>query len=189
MNYLKKIVFLISVIVVFDSCKESKNFDPNTYLTAEQSEELLKRIVPYSAKLPKGYTYENRFEARLDSFYVEEIKKYKLEKFYQAEKDSFCYFLVTRSAPSLYEKRIAIGGKFTKDATGKINSYEEAFWTFKLKLEDLQIKTMVLFSDYVDGKDLSKYQPENMEDWIEFPDKNNAYDKREQRWKTTTTFN
>ena len=187
----KRLLLFLAIIAAYSSCSSpsKKNYNPAIYYTESESSELLLKLIPYSAKLPGGYNYTNRFDVVLDSFYREEVKKYKLEKYYVLENDSVHYFLLSRVAPSLYEKRIAIGGKFTKDATGKINNYEEAFWTFKLKLEDLKIKTMVLFSDYVDGKDLSKCQPENMEDWIEFPDKNNAYDKREQCWKSITTVN
>lgn len=167
------------------SCMNTKNYSPDAYLTENETTVLLRNIIPYNAKLPKGYTYKNRFDKQLDTFYTEEMHKYKLEKYYTSQKDSFSYFLITRVAPSIYEKRIAIGGRFTKDTSGKIKNYEEAFWTFKMKPNQLQKISDTLFNDYVNGKDLSPYQIGKMEDaWIEFPDRNYFYNKVEQRWES-----
>jgi hypothetical protein len=177
---------LLLSIVLF-SCADSKqsviNYEPSTYLTETESSELLKNLIPYSAKLPKGYDCTRKFDPALDSFYIQEIKKYKLEKYFFTEKDSSHYFLISREAPSLYEKRIAIVGKYQKNKSGNIVNYEEAFWTFKMKLPELAQKGEILFHEYVLGNDLSKYLPgKSDEEWIEFPDAHSQYNKTEQRW-------
>jgi hypothetical protein len=161
-------------------CKESSNA-----LNEKESKDLLGKLIPYTAKLPKGYNHLNRFDSKLDTFYREEIKNYKLENYYSSDKDSFNYFLISRPAPSLYGKRIGIAGRFKKDATDSIVDYEESFWTFKMKQEELSTKAKILFENYIEGNDLSKYKSTNKgEEWIEFPDQNCFYDKKEKQWKT-----
>lgn len=177
---------LLSVILFScnaDSDKPSINDNPSNYFTNQKSDELLMKLIPYSAKLPKGFDYTQRFDSALDSFYVQEIKKYKLERYFFSEKDSYHYFLISREAPSLYKKRIAIVGKYKKDNDNKIVNYEEAFWTFKMKQDELDEKGKLLFHEYISGSDLSKYLPgKSNEEWIEFPDNYSHYDKNEQRW-------
>ena len=74
--------------------------------------------------------------------------------------------------------------KFKIDEKGAIINYEESFWTFKMKPGELEKKFSTLFRDYIEGKDLSKYQSQNIkEEWIEFPDQNYFYDRKEQKWK------
>jgi hypothetical protein len=177
------LAFLISIVIVSCSTPSVKEYNASSHFTEAQSAELLMKLIPYSAKLPNGYNYTQRFDKALDSFYIEEIKKYTLEKYYFSENDSTHYFLVSRIAPSLYEKRIAIAGKYETNNHGDITNYEEAFWTFKMKLPELEQKSEVLFNDYVSGNDLSKYLPGKTNDeWIEFPDAHSYYNKTEQRW-------
>jgi hypothetical protein len=180
------IELLLSVVLFAcssDKSNNSINDNPSSYFTEKESQELLIQIIPYSAKLPKGYNFSQRFNTALDSFYLQEIKKYQLERYFYTEKDSTHYFLITREAPSLYEKRIAIVGKFQKDENGHILNYEEGFWTFKMKIPELTEKSEILFREYVSGNDLSKYHPGNStEEWIEFPDAHSKFDKKEQRW-------
>ena len=177
------LAFLVSVILFSCSTPSTKEYNASRHFTEAQCAELLMKLIPYSAKLPNGYNYTQRFDKALDTFYVEEIKKYKLEKYYFSENDSTHYFLVSRVAPSLYEKRIAIAGKYKINNRGDITNYEEAFWTFKMKLPELEQKSEVLFNDYVSGNDLSKYLPGKTNDeWIEFPDAHSYYNKTEKRW-------
>ena len=186
--FLKYSVELLLSVILF-SCNadgnkpSSINDNPSDYFTNEQSNELLMKLIPYSAKLSKGYDFTRRFDTALDSFYVQEIKKYKLERYFISEKDSTHYFLISREAPSLFEKRIAIAGKYKQSDKGAIINYEEAFWTFKMKLPELEEKGKILFHEYISGNDLSKYLPgKSNEEWIEFPDNYSYYNKTEQRW-------
>lgn len=180
MKSVQNTLLLFGVLMYAVGCQESNNA-----LNERESKDLLRKLIPYIAKLPKGYNYLNRFDAKLDTFYKEEIKNYKLENYYHSEKDSFNYFLISRPAPSLYGKRIGIAGRFKKDAKDSITDYEESFWTFKMKQEELKTKANILFENYIEGNDLSKYKSTNTEEeWIEFPDQNCFYDKKEKQWKT-----
>lgn len=179
MKSIPKILLLLIALIYVAGCKQSNSVN----LNAKESKDLLRKLIPYSAKLPKGYNYLNRFDPKLDRFYNDELNNYKIEKYYSSDKDSFNYFLISRPAPSLYGKRIGIAGKFKQDAKGNVVNYEEAFWTYKMKEEEFDKKVPVLFKSYVEGKDLSQYKLTE-EEWIEFPDKNCFYDKKEQQWKT-----
>ena len=170
------------LVSLFTSCNDSKKYDPLSYLDDIQQQGMLRKIIPYCAKLPEPYSIADRFNPELDSFYREEIKKYKLQHYFISE-DSVHYFMINRPAPSLYEKRLAIAGRFKKDGQ-IITDYEESFWTFKMKDQELREKGKVLFAQYVEGKDISGYMPgKKEEEWIEFPDVHCSYDKETQCWK------
>jgi hypothetical protein len=180
---LKQIIFLVFISLGIASC-ETKKYSPETYLSEDTKNELLLKILPNFAHLPKGYTYERRFESSLNTFYTEEIKKYKIQHYFISN-DSVHYFMVNRPAPSLFEKRLAISGKFKIDQQGKISNYEEIFWTFKMKLPELQEKGQILFNEMVEGGNLAEYMPgKKAEEWIEFPDNRVSYNKEQQKWVT-----
>jgi hypothetical protein len=155
-------------------------------MNEDQQNELLLKIIPYSAKLPKRYGPDDRFKPELDSFYRIEVRKYCMQHYHVSE-NGYHYFMINRIAPSIHEKKIAIAGRFRKDAAGKISAYEEAFWTYKMKAQDLKEKGKILFSDYVEGKDIMIYMSDKkrQEEWIEFPDANCYFDKKDQCWKIT----
>lgn len=178
------LLFTLSIVYACNNNNIPEDYLANKHFTAEESTALLLKLIPYSAKLPGGYDYTRRFDTALDSFYIKEVKNYELERYFFSEKDSSYYFLISRVAPSLFEKRIGIAGKYKQNQEGNITNYEEAFWTFKMKLPELEQKSLILFSEYLKGNDLSKYYPEGgqPEEWIEFPDKHSSYNKEEQRW-------
>ena len=165
------------------SCSNPPDYKPESYLNESEQKDILLKLIPYSAKLPLRYSFSDRFKPELDSFYREEATRYKFQHYFIAT-DSFHYFMINRPAPSLYEKRIAIAGRFKKDQSGNLVQYEEAFWTFKMVREDLVTKGKVLFAHYVEGKDIGNYMPgkRGEEEWIEFPDATCYYNKKEQRW-------
>lgn len=179
--YLNMIFFLCSMVLC--SCSREKSYAPGAYLKENQQREILRKILPYFARLPKGFTEEKRFDPGLDSFYASEIRKYELKHYYVSPADSFHYFLVTRPAPSLFEKRVAIAGRFRLNPGQEITGYEESFWTFKMKVPELSEKSRVLFHELVNGGDLSAYMPGRKEDeWIEFPDNRVSYSKTDKKW-------
>ena len=168
------------------SCSSAPDYNPETYLSSKEQSEVLLKILPYVAKLPMRFQGEKRFSAELDSFYRQEVKKYRMQHYYISPEDSFHYFMINRPAPSLYEKRTAIAGRFKKTKDGKIINYEESFWTFKMKLDELDKKGAVLFAHYAEGKDIKEYMPGKQKDeWIEFPDDKCYYDKNEKAWKVS----
>lgn len=184
MRLLRTSLILLLSLLAAVACNKSANDGLDHSLTEKESQQLLRKLIPYSAKLPEGLHYTTRFDSKLDPFYSKEVTRYKLEYYYLSTTDSFNYFLISRPASSLYEKRVGIAGKFKIDEKGAIINYEESFWTFKMKPGELEKKFSTLFRDYIEGKDLSKYQSQNIkEEWIEFPDQNYFYDRKEQKWK------
>lgn len=184
MKRIQQIAFFLLAIIVLSSCTDKQeNYEPNAYLSEKDQHDLLLQILPYFAKVPKGFdTPEMKFSMTLDTFYNHEVKKYAMQHYF-ISKDSVHHFMVNRPAPSLYEKKIAIAGKFKKDHDGKIIDYEEVFWTYKMKIPDLNNKGKILFDEMIKGRSLTSYMPgKNEEEWIEFPDAKITYNKNQQQW-------
>jgi hypothetical protein len=96
------------------------------------------------------------------------------------------YFLVSRRAPSLVDKRVAIGGKFLLGADNTISGYEEIFRTWKMIPDTLAKREMILFDKLVQGEALDSYLTKNSGgvEYIEFPDERTYFDKDARQWKT-----
>jgi hypothetical protein len=165
------------------SCQETSTYNPDEYLQSVQKDQFLYNIGRYIAKLPNQVSHNQKFDKKYDGYYQEEMKKYKIQHYFISA-DSTHYFLVTRPAPSLYEKRVAIGGLIRFDNEGKIATYEEVFRTWKMKEEELRKKGQLLFTSMVEKGNVDQYLADTTEDeWVEFPDERNYFDKASKRWK------
>jgi hypothetical protein len=164
------------------SCSEEKvKTSPDDYFSAGQKESLLKEIVRKTAKKPEG----NISVAEREAYYQSKFRQYQWHFAHQSTKGFF--FLVSRQAPSLHGKRVAIGGLFQSPDQMHILGFKEVFHTFKMKPNDLLRKSSVLFEKMVNDDDLSPYFPQNQKDeeeWIEFPDARSRYDSASQTWIT-----
>ncbi len=111
----------------------------------------------------------------------------ELELIHVDSTTGFTYFMVTRAAKSLYEKRIAIGGKLKTDSADSLIHFEEIFRTWKMTEDQLKPKSALLFRLMIEGKDLSPWYPENSgaEEYIEFPNSTITYDPQLRKWTTT----
>jgi hypothetical protein len=89
----------------------------------------------------------------------------------------------------LEEKYVAIAGIVKRDGD-KIIRYEEVFRTWKQKKNELYPLAFRLFSEMINGKDLSVYYPENSGNKyiIEFPSNQVYFDKEERKWKRKSNF-
>ena len=174
---------LVLVWLLVACGNRTNQYKPEQHLKPEAQQAFLYQISRYVAKLPKGVYHDGKFDARFDPYYREEMKKYRLESYFVGS-DGTSYFMVSRPAPSLYEKRVAIGGKVKYDAKGELVSYEEVFRTWKMKPDDLARKSGILFGTMVEGGNLEKYSPQNtQEEWVEFPDNRTYFDVAARRWK------
>ncbi len=154
-------------------------------LSKHEKELVLPMLVRYIAKPPKMVKGEQRFESRFDEFYKNAQKGFEWELFYLDEKSNTHYFLVTREAPSLYKKRMAIAGSYQL-INNELSNYQEIFWTFKMKEPELKEKSVKLFEAMVNGEDLTPYYPQNSpenEEWIEFPDASTYFDADSLVWR------
>jgi hypothetical protein len=184
---MKYLILLFLTTILFYSCTKNTDYSYSNYSQQIEADSVLDKIVPYMAKLPKKATFETRFNEEYLKYYQGEkaSKKYKFD-FYHMEADTH-YFFCSRIAPSLYQKRMAIVGKLTLNPEKEIDYYEEIFWMFKMPEEELKQKGLLLFTKMLKKEDLSSYYPNPVttEEWIEFPDKLNKYNKDLRRWVFT----
>lgn len=182
MNRLNKIALLL-LLFSFISCNRSNSYKPETFLNAKEQEDLLYKVGRFIAKLPKRVTHDQKFDRKYDQYYREEMKKYRIQH-YHIEPDSTHYFLINRPAPSLHDKRVAIGGRLKINKNGDLVEYDEVFRTWKMKEAELTNKGQILFSALVEKGNVDEYLPDKQEDeWVEFPDSRNYFDKVSRRWR------
>lgn len=139
-------------------------------------------IIRYVGRAPEGLTYSERFYKGYDPHYREQQSLHRMDAFF-IEGDT-CYFLVSRRAPSLVEKRVATGGKLVLADGGTLAYYHEVFRTFKMKDEELKKKSLFLYNRMVKNEALDLFERrKSQEEYIEFPDEINFYDANERQWK------
>lgn len=187
-HMVRQIIAVVSLLVtgMFQACiQQDRDYNPTTYLDSVEQEAFKFRIARYIVPLPKNASYETRFDTVFDNYYMRSAERHRLDAYYRAP-DSFHYFLVTKVAPSLSNKRVAIGGRLRYAADGtSIEYYEEVFRTWKMKENTLQEKSMLLFDKMILRQDLSRYYTENSpkEEYIEFPDRNTRYNVELRQWE------
>ncbi|MCC5937453.1 MAG: hypothetical protein JJU34_09235 [Lunatimonas sp.] len=179
MNSLSLLLILCAISY---SCGQA-NYDPSQ-LTEGERDELMYRMVRYYGKLPKRHAdHDNKFEERFSVYYAQHAKEHRVLA-YHVDKEGVEHLLISREAPSLFKKFVATGIRFQRNEEDSLTYYEEVFRTWKMPEESLQAKAMMLFAKMVNGEDLSPYYPENSgeEEYIEFPDRRNAFDPSTRRW-------
>jgi hypothetical protein len=187
----------VLLLTAFSACTNSSAPLPGTspynaanLLTPDEQTEFISAIIRYTGRLAPRATYETRFDPEFDSYYSGQISEYELELVHKGDTDGEIFFLISRSAPSLYSKRTATAGRVLFNAGNEIEEYEEIFRTWKLAPDELIKKSEFLFALMVAGEDLTPYYPEfsGDEEYIEFPNSHTYFDMEERRW-TTTLFN
>lgn len=141
------------------------------------------KIIRYIGRAPENLTLPERFYKGYDDHYKEQMSIHRLDAYYIDGHTHF--FLISRKAPSLVDKRVATGGKMTLNDKGELTDYEEVFRTWKMT-DSLQIKKSIfLFDKMVKGENLDPYLTKNStpEEYIEFPDDYTYFDKVDRIWK------
>jgi hypothetical protein len=177
---MKAFLLLAFCLAFFSACNSTNpsGTRPEDYFSAGQQKSLLLQLVLKTTKPDHAMQ-----EAELSAWYQEQLNK--TEWWFAHEKDGGFYFLITRPAPSLYGKRMAIGGFFRSPDQMRIQGFKEQFHTFKMKPEVLREKSALLFEKMVNGEDLSPYyhsRAKTGEEWIEFPDDLFQYDSLKGAW-------
>ena len=170
--------------VLFAGCSPRDSYNPDQHLDAKEKVALVDRIVRYTAKLPDKANDTTKFDPGFDGYYQEQASKHILKLYYQSSDEQF--FLLTRRAPSIYEKYVAIGGRLLVDEKDSLVSYEEVFRTWKMLPDTLDKRAAVLFDRMVKGESLDPYLTKNSNgvEYIEFPDEHVFYDKASRKWKS-----
>lgn len=174
--------FLIGCLVV--ACQSQTDYTVSKHLTPAEQEKVMDKIIRYLAKPPEGLTFEERFYPAYNDYYQEQKSRHKLEAYYIENETHF--FLISRPAPSLIEKRVATGGKVSFIDGKEIKEYEEVFRTWKMIPDTLRKRSMILFDEMVKGKSLEPYLTRNSNgvEYIEFPDDVTYFDKSKRSWIT-----
>lgn len=182
---MKKVFFLIFPLL--SAAVSCVNHDTGMHSYQHNFDSLMDTLLPYFANLHDSIPEERRF----DTVYAEFMKVHKSERLYKwlgykEQPDGYAYFLITRLEPSMKnDKFSAICGRFKRDANGNFsgNDYEELFWTWKMREDEMSEKALKLFSMAIEGQDLSRYTPEVSDgEWIEFPGNGVTYDKSLKTW-------
>lgn len=189
MDYRKR-AFCLMVLPLFflaglNSCKwNDADIDVSSSLGEDQQDEFVYSIIRYIGKLPGKANHSNKFGSEHDDYYRELAKRHRIQYYFKTKQEEE-YFLVTRIAPSIQEKYVAIGGKLRRNKKdNSFDEYEEIFRTWKMPKDELLSVSDMLFRKMVDGKDLSEFYPENSGSKyiIEFPDSNVYFDKKARMW-------
>jgi hypothetical protein len=171
------------VAVALTSCSPKDSINPDDYLTLSQKDAVKTAIIRYVSRLPDGVKQGEQFDKKYDEFYTAQKSRCLLE--FYAEKDQYHYFVVTQPAPSLKEKRHATAGRFILNDDGDFVEYEEIFRTWKMEPDELRRKSEILFRKLLSGESLEPYYTKRAADqYIEFPDDRNYFDKTSRSWKT-----
>lgn len=174
------------LLLAFSACKSGGESTPPGVKPDEANAQLwLERIIRYTAKQPEKATHENKFEARFDEYYAEQMRLYRVERHYHDAANGDDFLLISRPAPSIKEKRVATGIRLRME-NDSLLYYNEVFRSWKMELPELEKKSNMLFALMVEGKDLSPYYPQNSgkAEYIEFPDPHTRYDVEARRWVT-----
>lgn len=178
---MQRFIFLIFAAGVLSGCTNGNStYDPSA-LTESQQKEFIWRIIRYAAKSPEGVAPAERFFSQYDSFYVEQANRYRLDAYLRTGERQ--YFLISRPAPSLQEKRVATGGFVELDDQG-VKDYREIFRTWKMVPDTLSRRSLILFTKMVEGESLEQYEARytGKDDYIEFPDDRIWYDTVNRIW-------
>ncbi len=180
-------LYIIALIAFFSACSNSKQ---STLIEdyAIDKDSLMMQIVPFIAKLHDSISNQGRFLDKNRSYMESHIieRQYQWLNFY-TDKDSWSYFQVSRLEPSLKnDKFSAICGRFKMNATNSVDSssFTEIYWTWKMREEQLKVKSSKLFDLVINKQSILPYQyPQANEDWIEFPSDKVYYDSNTKTWK------
>jgi len=160
-----------------------KSYDPSSYLTPQEQYDNVWKIIRYVGRAPENLTLPERFYKGYDDHYKEQMSIHRLDAYYVDGNKH--YFLLSRRAPSNFEKRVATGGMMVLDDNGEVTEYEEIFRTWKMA-DSLQIrKSIFLFEKMVTGESLDPFLTKNSmpEEYIEFPDDYTYFDRVDRVWK------
>jgi hypothetical protein len=183
---MRQLIIFTLVLNLLVSCGNSQ---PKIELSdyTENFDNLLFEIVPFVAKLHDSIPMNERFLPKNKNFMKTHIieREYQWLNFYKSD-SGYSYFQITRLEPSnKRDKYSAICGKFKQNEDGSLDSasFEEIYWTWKMKKDKLEDKSKTLFLKAIKEESLKAYcDPQTKDDWIEFPNDRVFYDKSTQKW-------
>jgi len=182
-------IFLYSILIILSafSCKNNQSVElrkASEVLSQDSINQFKYNVIRYTGKLPGKADHTTKFDSVFDSYYNNLAAQHDLVYFVNDQKENKIKFLLTRIAPSIHVKKVAIGGLVQFNKSGEIIYYEEVFRTWKMLVPELEEKSTKLFKLFLDGKDLSPYYTENSKgvEYIEFPNEHVRFDISKRLW-------
>ena len=187
---IKHIFLLLLSTALFVGCVDNSkklilaDFKPVDLPTKEQQDSFIYTFIRHAGKLHKKANDSSKFTNFFDEYYLALASKHELLYLAPDFKDGYTYFCLSRIAPSLTVKKVAVAGRLKFDDNDSLIHYEEIYRTWKMLPDELEKKNDLLFSMLLKGEDLSPYYNHNSgdEEWIEFPDKNIHFDTNLRKW-------
>jgi hypothetical protein len=180
-----KVKYLILLAIVLASCKAKESYIPEDHLTPQCHDVVMSNLIRYVGRKPEKATDSTKFLRVHDEHYQKQAAEHKLNLYFISDAGDH-YYLISRRAPSLYEKHVATGGRFKINERDSLVEYEEIFRTWKMPHDTLIRRGGLLFDKMVKGESLEPYFTKNSNgiEYIEFPDDNVYYDKQARKWKS-----
>jgi hypothetical protein len=151
----------------------------NNYYPKSEQDTILTQLVAHllivSEKVPAG----DRLNRRYRSFYLNEAKRFSMDKYFISEPDSTHYFYVIRPTTYSNGKKRGVGGKLKLDKELRITYFEEVFVTPLISEQEVKVKGDFLFPELVNGN-IDKFL--NMKTYVEWPDAMTEYDTSRHEW-------
>lgn len=159
---------------------------PDAYLSPEAQDSFKYSISRFVSKYPSEAGRSNMWEPRFDEAYAKLAKAQKLTHYYVDSVSGTHYFMVSRIAPSIHQKYVALAGKFTPSDEDDLGDYEEVFRTWKMLGDEHKEKSEMLFRKFIKGENLEPFYTVNSNgvEYIEFPDQETWYDKDARTWRS-----
>jgi hypothetical protein len=149
---MNKAILAITLIVALYSCNTEHQYSLSDYNVNYDG--LLDTILPHFSKLHDSIPENQRFlKKNLHYMMVHKVERQYQWMHYAEAGDGYSYFMVSRLEPSIKnDKYASICGRFKRDGKGAFDSasYEELFWTWKMKMPELKNKSLILFTSMVE---------------------------------------
>jgi len=187
MNYCLALLIILFTVTSCEQFRQEIEYEADKLLNNDEKSEFIYSIIRYMGKMAPGTDHHSKFSSEYDQFYRKLSDEYSLEYLYSDPESHSYFFLTTRVAPSLYGKKVALGGVLRYDPVDTISYYEEKFRTWKMPDHELMAKSQILFQEMIEGNDLTRYHRENSgdEEYIEFPNPHTYFDTEKRQWITT----
>ncbi len=174
-----KIILLIVTLFLI-SCKSEPNKISKYYSDSER-DSLLTNIITYVYGKAPGATDSTKWEPQFRTYYRNSLPSFHIEK-YAIENNWHYYFLIRPVGGS--DKRRGVIGKFKlKEKSLMPYDFEEIVCTPHLNEEVVKDRGSFLFELLIKkGEIEEKYM--NMRQYVEWPDKTLAYNKKSNNWES-----
>ncbi len=169
--------FLLVTLALLASCTVKDKYDPSTYYSLKDQDQILTSIITYIFMAPPYAEMKDRFKDKHRAFYSSQTRKFKILKYYVAP-DSTHYFYLSRPSSIASEIR-GVAGHFKLKSNFKLEDFKEEFVTPVMTESEL-VKSAFLFDELVRGK-LRNFI--SMPAYIQWPNEGTYYDSISYEWK------